>query len=854
MIKKLINILKSIWKGFTGFFPWYINLYRGRKWYTKTALGLMSFVVFLFLYLGMVDINFLWLFGKSPGFYEIIVPPKNAGSEVYSADSVLLGRYLKENRIPVRFNEISPSFWNALIDTEDERFYSHHGIDFEGIGGAMKDAVTHNGARGASTITQQLAKNLFKVRKGNSQGLFGHVPGVKIIVDKSKEWIIAIKLELIYSKDAILTMYANTVDFGNNSFGIKTAAKTYFNTTPDKLTPEQSALLVGMLKATSYYNPISRPQNAIKRRNQVLLNMKEHGHLSAAECDLLLKKPLELNVQQQQEDFGQAKYFREAVAKFLKQQPELDGYDLYSSGLRIYTTIDTRLQKYAEQAVTKQMRTVQRVFESNWGKEDPWRDEKGQIIPNFIEGIAQRLPIYKSLQAKFPNNPDSVNYYMNKKHEVRLFDYEHGHITKEMSSMDSIRYMVRFMHSAFVAIEPQTGAVKAWVGDIDYDTWNYDKVTAERQPGSTFKLFVYTEAIAQGLVPCDKRQDKYFSMQVMDDKTHEMQTWAPTNANGYFTGDSIPLRSAFARSINSIAAKLGQEVGISNVIKMAQKMGIKSPLKDKPSLALGSSDVNLLEMVGAYTTIANEGEHHEPVLVTKVVDDEGNVLYEDPDEENRAINENEAFLMQEMLKAGLVEPGGTSQPLNSYTTRDTDWGGKTGTSNNHSDAWFIGVSPNLVCGAWVGGEYRCIHFRYGKMGQGSRSALPIVGNFIKAVWNDPRFNKYHAKWPENDDVDKTLYQCQSYWAKPQRKVDTVYVNQNDEPISSEEAAEIENNDGEATNGESSDNGNGTTEKVEPKNISEPGQTSSRHNRQESKAVNGREGSRQHHQTKQEKQE
>ena len=790
-------MFKAIGKGIIGFFPWYASLYKGRRWYTKMALALMSLVVSMFIYLGMVDINFLWLFGKSPGFYEIMTPPKNAGSEVFSSDGVLLGRYLKENRIPVRYNEITPSFWHALIDTEDERFYEHHGIDFEGIGGAVKDAVTHNGARGASTITQQLAKNLFQVRRGNSQGLFGRIPGIRLIVDKSKEWIIAIKLELIYSKDAILTMYANTVDFGNNAFGIKTAAKTYFNTTPDKLTPEQAALLVGMLKATSYYNPISHPANSLKRRNQVLINMRDHNDITADACDSLMKKPIELDVQPMDDDQGRAKYFRDAVAKFLKQQPELEGYDLYSSGLRIYTTIDTRLQKYAEQAVTKQMRVVQRAFEGNWYHEDPWRDENGQVIPNFIEGIAQRLPVYKALQAKYPNQPDSVNYYMNKKHTVSLFDYDKGHITAEMSSMDSIRYMVRFMHSAFVAIEPQTGHVMAWVGDIDYDTWNYDKVTAERQPGSTFKLFVYTEAIDQGLAPCDKRRDEYFSMQVEDDETHEMKTWAPTNANGYFTGDSIPLRSAFAQSINSIAARLGQEVGTANIIKMAQKMGIKSPLKDKPALALGASDVNLLELVGAYSTIANDGRHHDPILVTKVVDDEGYVLYEADDDDTQAVSHRTAFLMQQMLEGGLTEPGGTSQPLNSYITKDTDWGGKTGTSNNHSDAWYVGVSPNLVCGAWVGGEYRCIHFRYGKMGQGSRSALPIVGNFIKAVWKDKRFMKYHAKWPADDDIDKTLYQCQGYWSKPKRKVDTVYVNRNDESVNLEDG-NFEPEDGEPT--------------------------------------------------------
>lgn len=788
MIKKIINIFKSLWHGFKAFFPWYINLYKGHRWYTKVAVGIMSFIVSLFLYLGMVDVNFLWLFGKSPGFYEIMTPPKNAGSEVYSADSVLLGRYLRENRIPVKYNEIAPAFWRALIDTEDQRFYDHHGIDFAGIGGAVKDAITHNGARGASTITQQLAKNLFQVRKGNSRGLFGHVPGLKILVDKSKEWIIAIKLELIYSKEAILTMYANTVDFGNNAFGVKAAAKTYFNTSPDQLTTDQAAVLVGMLKATSYYNPVSRPKNALLRRNQVLLNMKEHNDLTSEAYDTLCSRPITLDIQQIQQDFGQAKYFREAVAKFLKQQPELEGYDLYSSGLRIYTTIDTRVQKYAEKAATMQMRTIQRNFNSHWGSREPWRDEKGQLVPNFIEQIAQRQPFYKELQKKYAGQPDSLEFYMNKKHPVRLFDYEKGHIVKEMSSLDSIRYMVRFMHCSFVAIEPQTGAVKAWVGDVDYDTWNYDKVTAERQPGSTFKLFVYTEAIDQGLAPCDKRRDEFFSMQVMNDDTHQMETWAPTNANGYFTGDSIPLTSAFAQSINSIAVRLGQEVGIKNVISMAQKMGIQSPLKDKPSLALGSSDVNLLEMVGAYATIANDGRHREPVLVSKVEDDEGNILYEAPDDDHQVVSHRTAFLVQHLLKSGLTEPGGTSQPLRAFITHDTDWGGKTGTSNNHSDAWFVGVSPNLVCGAWVGGEYRSIHFRSGRLGQGSRTALPLVGNFIKLVWKDPRFQKYHAKWADDDEIERSLYQCQTYWARPQVKVNEAVTHE--EPV--EESTDEEN--------------------------------------------------------------
>lgn len=293
------------------------------------------------------------------------------------------------------------------------------------------------------------------------------------------------------------------------------------------------------------------------------------------------------------------------------------------------------MQKYAEEAAIKQMKQVQRNFNSHWSGQDPWRDENHQIIPNFIENIAQKLPVYKTLLQKFPNNPDSIQYYLNKPHKVKLFDYEKGTIEKEMSTMDSIRYMVKFMHCSFVAMEPQTGAVRAWVGDIDFNSWKYDKVTAMRQPGSTFKLFVYTEAMNQGLTPCDKRRDEYIRMQVYDKNKHEMTSWTPTNANGRFSGDSIPLKSAFAKSINSIAVRLGQEMGIKNIAKTAHDMGIKSPLDEEPSLALGASDVNLLEMVNAYCTIANDGKHIEPVLVTRIVDKDGREVYVSSTEENK---------------------------------------------------------------------------------------------------------------------------------------------------------------------------------------------------------------------------
>lgn len=770
-MKKIIRFLKWSWKKIKGFWPWYKNLYLGKAWYTKTLIGFVSFIVAFFLYLGAVDINFLWLFGKSPGYFSGILDPQTSqASEIYSADGVLIGKYFNENRTPVKYDEVNPDFFKALIDTEDERFYKHFGIDPIGLFAAAKDALLRHDGRGASTITQQLAKNMFRVRSQYSTGLLGHIPGVRILIIKSKEWIIATKLETVYSKKEILTMYANTVDFGSNAYGIKTGARTYFNTTPKDLTTEQCAVLVGMLKATSFYNPRTNPENSINRRNQVLNNMYTHKDLTKAECDSLKEIPLKLNLHIEENYDGIAQYFRNAVADYLKPWCDENGYDLYSDGLKIYTTLDSRMQKYAEEAAIKQMKQVQRNFENHWGpwnKRECWIDENGQVIPGFIENIAHRLPTYKMLQARYAGQPDSVEYYMNKPHKVKVFDYEKGFKEMELSTMDSIRYMVHFMHCAFIAMEPQSGAVKAWVGDVDFNTWKYDKVKAMRQPGSTFKLFVYTEAMNQGLTPCDKRRDEYISMQVYDKIQKKEVTWTPTNANGSFSGDSIPLKGAFAKSINSIAVRLGQEVGIRSIIETAQKMGIQSPLDDTPSLALGSSDVNLLELADAYSTIANDGKHHDPVLVTRIVDSKGKEVYVAPDDTEQAVPYKSAFLMQQMLMGGLREPGGTSQSLNGYVGdfRDCDWGGKTGTSNNHSDAWFMGVSPNLVVGAWVGGEYRSIHFRTGALGQGSRTALPICGYFLKSLLADPNFKQYRAKFkkPQDPDITNDMYECASYY-------------------------------------------------------------------------------------------
>ena len=749
---------------------WYKGLYQGRRWYVKVGIAIASLIVAFMLYLIMVDINFLWLFGKSPSMSDVKNTHPAEASQIYSADGKVIGKFFSENRMPVTYDEVSPKFWEALIDTEDERFYRHHGIDYQAFGAALKDYLLHRDARGASTITQQLAKNLFRVRTQYSTGLLGTIPGLKMLIMKSKEWITAYKLEWYFNKEEILTMYANTVDFGSNAFGIKTAAKTYFGTTPRNLTTDQSAILVGLLKATTYYNPRINPKNAFNRRNVVLDNMLRHHHLTPEECKKLQQAEIKLDYSVENAYDGNANYFREAVADWMKAWcKEFYGddraYAYYTEGLKIYTTLDSRMQHYAEEAAIKQMKQVQKSFNQHWGNVNPWQDERHVEIPHFIEDLAKKTSYYKFLNQRYDGNQDSIDYYLNRPHKVKLFDYDEGYIEKEMSTLDSIRYMEHFMHCGFVAIEPQTGHVKAWVGDIDFKTWKYDKVTAMRQPGSTFKLFVYAEAMNQGITPCDTRTDEYFSMKVMD---HGKEvTWAPTNADGRFSGANITLKQAFAMSVNSVAARLGQEVGIEHIVKTAHDMGIKSKLTATPALTLGASDVNLLELVGAYCTPVNDGKAIDPILVTRIEDRDGNVLYEANPEERQALSPKSAFYVQQLLMGGM---SGTSSRLRGFVgdaNNDTDFGGKTGTSNNHSDAWFVGTTPRLVCGAWVGGEYRCIHFRSGMLGQGNRTALPICGYFLGSVLADKQFKHYRTRFAKPEGIgDAVDYNCGGYFKAP----------------------------------------------------------------------------------------
>ncbi|MCQ2129011.1 MAG: penicillin-binding protein [Bacteroidaceae bacterium] len=739
-----------------------------RKKYILLALkAFLVFILAVVLFLLAVNFNFLGLFGSMPSTELIMNPRTDNASQIYSEDGVMIGKFYHENRTPTKFRDINPVFWQALVSTEDERFYEHHGIDFWGFGAAFKDMIVHGHPRGASTITQQLAKNLYRVRTNYSTGLLGNIPGLRMLIIKSKEWISAVKLEMFYSKNEILNMYANTVEFGSNAYGIGTASKVYFNKTPNDLTAEEAAVLVGILKATTFYNPVLNPDNSLRRRNTVLDNMYKQDFLTEQQRDSLCALPLKLDYHPEEKNENLTMYFREAIANELSEWCDVSGVDLYADGLKIYTTIDSRMQKFAENSVRRNMQRIQRDFDAHWGKRDPWSKEQ----PDLVKNIAKKTSYYKELEKIFPDNPDSIEYYINKPHETKVFSYD-GPVTKNLSLMDSIRYMCRYMHCGFVAMDPANGYVKAWVGDVDYRAWQYDKVTALRQPGSTFKLFVYTEAMNQGLTPADKRQDSPITVRVLDDGKY--RNWSPTNANGRFSGDSMTLKNAFAQSINSIAVKLGQEVGISSIAHTAYDMGITTKLEEQPSLCLGASEVKLIDLADAYCTVANGGAKVTPTLVTRIVDADGKIIYQAPVEKVQVLAKRTVTMMQQMLMGGVQNEHGTSHSLLNYIgdVSDTDFGGKTGTTNNNSDGWFMGVTPHLVCGAWVGGEYRSIHFSNGQ-GQGAKTALPICADFMRDVFHSSLFRKYHGQYPPLSDEDMMWMDIDTLVIEP----DTVLIDE-----------------------------------------------------------------------------
>jgi len=708
-----------------------------------------------------VQLNFLGLFGYSPTKKDIVMPALNKASELYTADSVLIGRYFEEDRDPVVFDSISKYVIDALIATEDIRFYKHRGVDFLGlVSGAVS---TINGdPRGASTITQQLAKNLFKTRYTHSQGYLSKIPGIRILVTKYKEWMTAYKLETRYTKDEILTMYLNTVSFSNNAYGIKTASLRYFNKQPSDLTINESALLVGMLKGTTLYNPIRNPKNALKRRNTVLSQMEKSGYLTKDEETKLSADSLKLDLSFQDNIDANDSYIRNAVERWLDKWSQDNEIDINTAGLKIYTTINSKMQNIAEDVVAKKMKELQRRLNNAWGNEEPWRDKQGNIIPEFLENHARKLPIYNDLMNKYKNNEDSVFVQLNIKKEMEVFTWD-GMEAVQYSTMDSLKHYLMMLNTGMMAMDPYNGEIKVWIGGINHDFYKFDHVNqAKRQAGSTFKPFAYMAALESGMAPCDKYEDKPVKIQFTN-KEGQLEVWEPKNADWSVSHQNMSLRWAMARSLNTITAQVTETVGWDKVVEIANKCGIDSKLASVPSVGLGSNDVSVYEMVRSYATFMNAGKRIEPLLVSKIVDSDGNTIAKFTSDQKQVITPENAWLMTYMLRGTVEEPGGTSQALWEWDLfkEGNEIGGKTGTSSDYVDAWYMGVTKDLVAGVWVGCDEQSIHFKNSATGEGSKTALPIYALFMEELYKHPELGVTFGKFPEPTVVINKEYKCAS---------------------------------------------------------------------------------------------
>jgi penicillin-binding protein 1A len=682
----------------------------------KFVISIFVFIVLLF------TLTAFGVFGKLPSFRDLENPKSNQASEVYSSDNHVLGSYYVQNRSNVNYKEISPNVINALVATEDSRFFEHSGIDF----GRTFTIIFYNligKKQGGSTITQQLALNLFSERSHNV---------VKRIQQKLQEWIIAVQLERKYTKEEILTMYLNTVDFGAyNTFGIKSAARTYFNTTPAKLTPDQAALLVGMINGPSIFSPIRHPQNSINRRNLVLRRMAAEGYLTDGQAEEFIQKPLTLNFHPDDHNEGLATYFRSALKKdvqrILDEQSinKADGtpYDIDRDGLKIYTTIDYTMQQYAEEAQKEYMKDLQRQFNQHWRGHSLWKE-----INNFsllMDQGMKRSDRYKSLKLQGKSD-DEIKEDFSTPDTLNLFTW-HGAVDTVMKPIDSIRYCKMLLRNAMMSMDPTTGYVKAWVGGIDFTHFKYDQVkTGTRQVGSTAKPFTYAVAVENGYSPCQQVDNVPVTVE------WEGTTWTPGSAKSETVPGVITLRKALARSQNWVTAYVMKEVTPPPVRDLIKKMGITSAVPAVPSICLGVFDASVYDMTGAYSVFANQGTWTQPTYLLRIEDKNGNVLYTHHPKVVQAMNEQDAYVMNYMLK-GVVDEGTGWRLRSKYGLRNPI-GGKTGTTQNNSDGWFIGVTPQLVTGVWTGCEDRDIHFRSTNLGEGANSALPIFALYMKKVY------------------------------------------------------------------------------------------------------------------------
>ncbi|MGC3946936.1 MAG: transglycosylase domain-containing protein [Chryseolinea sp.] len=713
-------LLVSIWKAIKSVLGWIGQGMRKRPGLVRWALYGIAFAVLAVV--SFVAMVWIGVFGKIPDSQQLHSINNQVATEIYSADSVLLGRYYLQERSPVSAEQIPKGLRDALISTEDARFYRHSGIDILSLFRVFVKtiALQDASAGGGSTITQQLAKNLFPRR---SYAFFS------MPINKVREMIIARRLEKIYSKDEILALYLNTIPFGDNVFGIKTAAERFYSKPVQSLSTDESAVLIGMLKATYRYNPRVYPERAKQRRNVVLGQMEKYGHLTQEETDKLQAKPLALKYQRLSHNEGLAPYFRSYIKAELmawcrqNNRPDGSSYNLYTDGLKIYTTIDSRLQRFAEEAVRSQISTIQGKFSQQLNK---------SALASIGKAHLSQLPLYKDMKREGLSDAQIMSE-LKKKGTRRVFDWS-GEREAEMSIYDSLLHHLKFLQTGLLAMDPHTGALRAWVGGINHEFFQYDHVreTTKRQVGSTFKPIVYAAAMEQGVSPCDyvsARQTSYTNM----------EDWTPENSDATTYDQKFSMEGGLAGSVNTVSVKLIEQAGISNTIRMAERMGIRSELPKVPSLALGTASISVLEMVNAYSTLANHGKHVSPLYITAITDSKGKVLerFTNPDEPVAAVSKETTAMMLHMLRRVVNE--GTGSSLRSRFGLNNDIAGKTGTTQSNTDGWFIAITPRLVVGCWVGADDPRLHFRSTALGQGAATALPVVGRFLQQMNADPSF-------------------------------------------------------------------------------------------------------------------
>jgi penicillin-binding protein 1A len=664
-------------------------------------------------------------FGELPTFEELENPKSSLATEIYSEEGVVLGKYFFQNRTNIHFQELAPNLVNALKATEDIRFVEHSGIDLRGLLRVLFKTVIlrQQGSGGGSTITQQLAKNLFPRER---------ISGFKLVVRKIQEWIIAVRLERNYTKEEILAMYLNTVEFGSNTFGIKSAAQTFFNREPHELKTEESAVLVGLLKAPTFYSPVRNPENSTSRRNVVLYQMRRYDFLTEEQYDSLKTLPLKLNYRAEDHNEGLATYFREYLRLYLvrwcRDHKKNDGtsYNIYRDGLRVYTTINAKMQRYAEEAVREHLSELQVTFFNHWKGQTAWAE-----FPEVITDAMKRSSRYLELEDNGVSE-DSIKKVFSTKIPMTVFSWK-GDVDTLMSPLDSIKYYKMFLQTGMMSMDPHTGHIKAWVGGNEYRHFKYDHVKeGRRQVGSTFKPFVYTLAMQEGYSPCYEVPNVRVTIIGEDGKP-----WSPENSDNKY-GGMLSLKEALAESVNSVTAYLMKQFGPQAVINVARKMGITAPIEPFPAICLGTPDLSVYEMTGAYSTFANKGVWTEPIFLTRIEDKNGVVLQEFVPKKVEALSEETAYVTLSLLQ-GVVQFG-TSMRLRFKYGLSNPIAGKTGTTQNQSDGWYMGITPDLVSGVWVGCEDRSIHFRTTHLGQGANTALPIWGLYMKKVYADKDLN------------------------------------------------------------------------------------------------------------------